>query len=103
MSVRYENIRRTCGSVRSSLATPARLVTVWSEAVATTSLLPGEAGASPRSVHGVAGNGNWKKRRPPWSGAERSCNITPPCKRADFQSVVRDERTGGTFTGGKSK
>jgi len=40
MIVRYENIfvRRTCGSVRSSLSVLARLVTVGSEAIETTSL-----------------------------------------------------------------
>ena len=36
MIVRYEkDIRRTCGSVRSSLSAPARLVTVGSEAAET--------------------------------------------------------------------
>ena len=39
MIVRYEkSISRTCGSVRSSLSAPARLVTVGSEAAKTTRL-----------------------------------------------------------------
>ena len=40
MIVRYEQqiVSRTCGSVRSSLSAPARLVTVGSEAAETTSL-----------------------------------------------------------------
>jgi len=62
-----------------------------------------EAGASARNADGVAGKGYWKKPRPLCNGADRSCNITPPCKRADFQLVVRDERTGRTFTGGNCK
>ena len=36
VTVRYGNIRRTCGSVRSSLSVLARLVTVGSEATETT-------------------------------------------------------------------
>jgi hypothetical protein len=61
------------------------------------------AGASARNAEGMAGRGCWKKRRPFCNGADRGCNITPPCKRADFQRVVRDERTRRTFTGGNSK
>jgi len=42
MIVPYEDkfVSRTCGSVRSSLSAPARLVTVGSEAAETTSLHP---------------------------------------------------------------
>lgn len=38
MMVRYTHkvVRRTCGSIRSSLAASARLVTVWSKAAVTT-------------------------------------------------------------------
>ena len=58
------------------------------------------AGASARNAEGVSGKGSWKKRMPLCNRADRSCNITPPCKRADFQRVIRDENTRGTFTGG---
>jgi hypothetical protein len=61
------------------------------------------ASASARTTVGVAGRGNWRKQMPLCNGADRSCNITLPCKRADFQSVVHDERTHRTFTGGNSK
>lgn len=61
------------------------------------------AGGSARSAVGVTGSGSWRKRRPSCSGADRGCNITSPCKRADFQSVNRDERTGRTFEGRNSK
>ena len=199
MIVRYENkfVRRTCGSVRSSLSAPARLVTVESEAAETTSLCrqdkgclleempttasvnvvgetgwmkgprqvnccrhrdteepktlrgsdqkgtqPGapiqivghtdtrrlpvyrtgansfvssqsntvnpalrlnEAGAPARDTVAMAGKGSWRKQRPPCNGADRSGNITPPRKRADFQQVVRYERTGRTYIGGNRK
>lgn len=67
-------------------------------------LRPGSgASASARTTAGVAGRGNWKKQTPLCNGADRSCNITSPCKRADFQSVVRDERTYKTFKGGNGK
>jgi hypothetical protein len=62
-----------------------------------------EAGASARNADGMAGRGCWKKQRPLCNGADRDCNIVPPCKQADFQRVVRDERTRRTFTGGNSK
>jgi hypothetical protein len=65
--------------------------------------LPVEAGASARNADGVTGRGYWRKPMPLCNGADRSCNITPPCKRADFQLVVRDERAGRTFAGGNSK
>ncbi|SRR6266480_2812002 len=68
-----------------------------------TSRLRVKAGASARNADGVAGRGCWRKRRPFCNGTDRSCNITPPCKRADFQRVVRDERAGRTFTGGNRK
>jgi hypothetical protein len=51
----------------------------------------------------VAGRGCWKKRMPFCNGTDRDCNIVPPCKRADFRRVVRDERTRRTFTGGNGK
>jgi len=62
-----------------------------------------KAGASARNADGMAGMGCWRKRRPFCNGADRDCNIVLPCKRADFQRVVRDERTRRTFTGGNSK
>ena len=68
-----------------------------------TSRLRVKAGASARNADGMAGRGCWRKRRPLCNGTDRSCNITPPCKRADFQRVVRDETAGRTFTGGNRK
>lgn len=65
--------------------------------------LPVEAGASARNADGMAGRGCWRKRTPFYNGTDRSCSITPPCKRADFQRVVRDETAGRTFTGGNRK
>jgi len=65
--------------------------------------LPVEAGASVRNADGMAGRGCWKKPMPFDNGTDRSCNITPPCKRADFQRVVRDEIAGRTFAGGNCK
>jgi hypothetical protein len=35
-------------------------------------------------------------------GADRSCNITPLRKQADFQQVVVDERTYRIFAGGNA-
>jgi hypothetical protein len=61
------------------------------------------AGASARNANGMAGRGSWKKRKPLCNGADKSWNITPPCKRADFQPVVRDETAGRTFIGGNRK
>lgn len=61
------------------------------------------AGTSARKADGVAGRGGWRKRRPFCNGADRDCNIIPPCKRADFQLVVNDEKTRRTFIGGNSK
>lgn len=68
-----------------------------------TSRLRVKAGASARNADGMAGRGCWRKRRPFCNGTDRSCNITPPCKRADFQRVVRDETAGRTFAGGNRK
>jgi hypothetical protein len=62
-----------------------------------------EAGASARNADGLAGRGCWKKRMPFDNGTDRSCNITPPRKRADFQRVVRDETAGRTGAGGNGK
>lgn len=62
-----------------------------------------EAGDIARCAAGMPGRGCWKKRMPFCNGTDRSCNITPPCKRADFQPVTRDERTGRTYTGGNRK
>lgn len=59
------------------------------------------ADTSARIAHGTAGRGCWKKRRPVCNGTDRS--TAPPRKRADFQRVVRDEKTGRTFTGGNRK
>ena len=68
-----------------------------------TSCLPVKAGATARSAEGMAGRGCWRKRMPLCNGTDRSWNITPPCKRADFQRVVRDEIAGRTFAGGNRK
>jgi hypothetical protein len=62
-----------------------------------------EAGVIARCAAGVPGRGSWKKRRPSSNRADRSCDITPPCRRADFQPVVRDEITNRTFIGGNCK
>lgn len=61
------------------------------------------AGAAARNADGMAGRGDWRKRTPFRNGADRSCNLTPPRKRADFQLVARDEKARGTFTGGNRK
>jgi hypothetical protein len=68
-----------------------------------TSRLLLKAGASARNTYGMAGRRCWRKPRPFCNGTDRSCNITPPCKRADFQRVVRDETAGRTFTRGNRK
>jgi hypothetical protein len=56
MIVRYEQqiVSRTCGSVRSSLSAPARLVTVGSEAAETTTHPHNEAGTSARKFPATA-------------------------------------------------
>jgi hypothetical protein len=61
------------------------------------------AGAVARPAVGMAGRGSWNKRRPSGNRADRSCNITPLRKQADFQSVVRHETAGRTFVGGNRK
>jgi hypothetical protein len=62
-----------------------------------------EAGVIARCAAGMPGRGCWKKQTPFSNRTDRSCNITSPCKRADFQRVTRDERTGKTFVGGNCK
>jgi hypothetical protein len=62
-----------------------------------------EAGALVRAAVGMAGRGNWNKQRPLGNRADRDGDILPPRKRAHFQWVIEDERTGRTFTGGNSK
>jgi len=61
------------------------------------------AGVIARCAVEVAGKGGWKKRMPLCNGTDRSCNITPLRKQADFQLVVDDERTRRTFAGGNDK
>jgi len=61
------------------------------------------AGDSVRGAVRMVGRGNWRKRMPPCNRADRSCNITPPRNRADFQLVVRDERADRTHAGGHRK
>jgi len=61
------------------------------------------AGAPVRNAVGMAGRGDWRKRRPLCNGADRSGTITLPRKRADFQMVVHDEKTSRTFRGGNRK
>jgi len=60
-----------------------------------------EDGASARTAAGMAGRGSWSKRTPLGNRVDRG--DTSPRKRADFQQVVRYERTGRTFTGGNRK
>jgi hypothetical protein len=62
-----------------------------------------EEGVIARCAEGMPGRGCWKKRMPFGNRADRGCDITLPCKRADFQPVVRDEITNRTFIGGNSK
>jgi hypothetical protein len=62
-----------------------------------------KAGVTAMCAVGVPGRGCWKKQMPFCNGMDRGCNIAPPRKRADFQRVMRDERTGKTFIGGNSK
>jgi hypothetical protein len=56
-----------------------------------------------RHAAGAAGKGYWRKRMPFCNGADRSCNITPLRKQADFQLVVVDERIYRIFEGGNRK
>ena len=62
-----------------------------------------EAGVIARCATGMPGMGCWKKRTSFCNETNRGCNIAPPCKRADFQSVMRDEKTGKTSVGGNRK
>jgi hypothetical protein len=62
-----------------------------------------EAGVIARYAAGMPGRGCWKKRTSFCNETNRGCNIAPPCRRADFQPVMRDERTGKTFVGGNRK
>jgi hypothetical protein len=62
-----------------------------------------EAGVIARCAAGMPGRGCWKKRTSFCNETNRGCNIAPPCRRADFQPVMRDERTGKTFVGGNRK
>ena len=62
-----------------------------------------EAGAVARLSVEMAGKGSWSKRMPFCNRMDRSCNITPLRKQADFQQVVRHETAGRTFAGGNRK
>ena len=62
-----------------------------------------EAGVIARCAAGMPGRGCWKKRMSFCNETNRGCNIASPCKRADFQPVMRDEKTGRTFVGGNRK
>lgn len=62
-----------------------------------------EAGAAAKHAEELAGRACWKKPTPSGNRLDRGCNITLPRKRADFQRVIRDERTRRTFTGGNPK
>jgi hypothetical protein len=66
-----------------------------------TARLAFEARVSARNADGLAGRGGWKKRRPRCNGADRGSALLR--KQADFQLVIRDEKTRGTFTGGNRK
>jgi hypothetical protein len=65
--------------------------------------LPVEAGVAARNAAGMAGRGCWKKQMLFCKGTDRGRNIASPCKRADFQRVVRDETANRTFAGGNGK
>lgn len=62
-----------------------------------------EAGVVARPAVGMTGRGNWRKQTPFGNRTDRSCHITPPRKRADFQGVVHYETAGRTFSGGNRK
>ena len=62
-----------------------------------------EAGVIARCAAGMPGRGCWKKQMSFCNETNRGCNIALPCKRADFQPVMRDEKTGKTFVGGNRK
>jgi len=61
------------------------------------------AGVAVRHAVEAAGKGGWRKRMPLCNGADRSCDITPLRKQADFQQVVVDEKTYRIFEGGNRK
>jgi hypothetical protein len=61
------------------------------------------AGVTARCADGVWGKGYRKKRMPSCNGADRSCDITPPCKWADFRLVMGDEIACRTFLRRKCK
>jgi len=61
-----------------------------------------KAGRFVRRAVEVAGIGCWRKRMPLCNGVDRSQRALPR-KRADFQRVIGDERTGKTIQGGNSK
>jgi hypothetical protein len=60
-----------------------------------------KAGRSARRAEGMAGTGCWRKRRPLGNRADRSA--ASPRKRADFQRVIDNEKTGKTIQGGNRK
>ena len=62
-----------------------------------------EAGVIARCAAGMPGRGCWKKRTSFCNETNRGCNIASLCKQADFQPVMRDEKTGKTFVGGNRK
>jgi hypothetical protein len=64
---------------------------------------PSGAGVVARPADGMAGRGSWNKRTLSGNRADRSCNITPLRKQADFQQVVRHETASRTFIGGNRK
>ncbi len=66
-------------------------------------VLPSVAGVAVRHAVEAAGRGGWRKRMPLCNGVDRSCDITPLCKQADFQQVVVDEKTYRIFEGGNRK
>ena len=62
-----------------------------------------EAGSSQEGLLGCRAADAGKRENRSVIRADRDCNIVLPCKRADFQQVMRDERTGKTFRGGNRK
>ncbi len=60
-----------------------------------------QAGRSARRAGGMAGRGCWRKRRPLGNRADKS--VALPRKRADFQRVIGNEKTGKTIQGGNRK
>jgi hypothetical protein len=64
---------------------------------------PVGVGRAARFAEGMPGRGSWNKRMPSGNRADRSCNITPLRKQADFQQVGRHETAVRTFMGGNRK